>query len=296
MLEAFRNPGRWLRVNTHAHTTRSDGRYTPEEAVARYRALGYQALAITDHRIATPTEGLVDPDDDFCVIPGSELDGRDPETDLYHLVALGVEEDQTFSRQAPLQEAVDWVNQRGSVAIFAHPYWSGQLPSALIAVEGAVGLEVFNTGCQAERGKGYSLVHWDALLQAGKRVWGVASDDVHFTPENGYGGDGWIMVRADENTPPSILEAIRAGRFYATTGPGILDVQRAGASIYVRCSPVVTIAFTGQRGHGQMYRPAAGQEALTEAEFTIAEETFVRITCTDAAGRAAWSQPLFLDE
>ncbi|MCZ7546512.1 MAG: hypothetical protein M5R40_24625 [Anaerolineae bacterium] len=102
MIETFRKPGRWLRVNTHAHTVNSDGTYTPEEAVARYRdTLRYHALAITDHRHATPVDGLVADGEDFCVIPGNELDGVDPETGMYHLVALGVTDHQDFGKALP---------------------------------------------------------------------------------------------------------------------------------------------------------------------------------------------------
>ena len=35
--------------NTHAHTTDSDGRATPEECMRQYKAAGYDFLAITDH-------------------------------------------------------------------------------------------------------------------------------------------------------------------------------------------------------------------------------------------------------
>ena len=38
-----------LKGNLHAHTTFSDGRLSVEDVVARYRDLGYDFLAITDH-------------------------------------------------------------------------------------------------------------------------------------------------------------------------------------------------------------------------------------------------------
>ena len=45
-----------LKGNLHAHSTFSDGRLTVEEVVARYRDMGYDFLAITDH------EDLIQPD------------------------------------------------------------------------------------------------------------------------------------------------------------------------------------------------------------------------------------------
>ena len=292
----FHKPGRWLRVNTHSHTTHSDGAYAPAQAIAHYQNLGYQALAITDHRVATPTDGLAGADGDFTVIPGVEIDGVDPETGLYHLVGLGVSTDQDFGQDTPLQQAVDWVNTQGGLAIFAHPYWTGQRHAALTSVRGAVGVEVYNHVCHMHNGKPYSLSHWDALLEERQRVWGIASDDTHYRPQYGFGGSGWIMVRAAANTTDAILAAIRAGDFYASTAPQIHSVQRDGQVVSVKCSPVVSIAFTGQQWRGGVVRPPEGQETITEARYVVTEERFIRVTCTDAAGRKAWSQPIFFDD
>ncbi|MBN1284026.1 MAG: CehA/McbA family metallohydrolase [Anaerolineae bacterium] len=297
MIDTFHKPGRWLRVNIHTHTTNSDGGYTPQQAVAHYRdTLKYHAIFITDHRKATPLDGLTAPGDDFCVIPGVETDGTDPETGLYHLLALGVTVDQGFAQEnTPLQAAVDWVNAQGGLAVFAHPYWTGQRHDALTRVEGAAGLEVYNHVCLMDTGKALSPSHWDALLTSGQRAWGFASDDTHFRPGLGYGGGGWIMVRAAENTPGAILAAIKAGDFYASTGPDFIDITRSGGTLTVKCSPVARIAFTGQMYFGKAFFPPNGAEHLTEATHTIKKENFVRVTLTGADGSAAWSQPLFLN-
>ena len=39
----------WLKCDLHAHTTHSDGNNTPEEMIARYEELDFDAVAITDH-------------------------------------------------------------------------------------------------------------------------------------------------------------------------------------------------------------------------------------------------------
>ena len=49
MTDAFTAPGRFLRGNLHTHSDRSDGVLTPEEVCRRYRAEGYDFLALTDH-------------------------------------------------------------------------------------------------------------------------------------------------------------------------------------------------------------------------------------------------------
>ena len=40
-----------LKGGLHCHTTRSDGRGTPEEVIRLHAAKGYDFLALTDHRI-----------------------------------------------------------------------------------------------------------------------------------------------------------------------------------------------------------------------------------------------------
>ena len=40
------NGAKRLKINLHLHTTDSDGRKTPEEAAAIYRAAGYDVVAL----------------------------------------------------------------------------------------------------------------------------------------------------------------------------------------------------------------------------------------------------------
>ena len=68
-----------LRGNLHAHTTFSDGRHSVEEVVARYRDLGYDFLAITDHDDRVSEDywfRLPAGDDRLIVLSGIELDYR----------------------------------------------------------------------------------------------------------------------------------------------------------------------------------------------------------------------------
>lgn len=58
------------KANLHTHTTDSDGRLTPEEAVAHYKKHGYSILAITDHLYMRDRSSLNT--EDFVVISGYE--------------------------------------------------------------------------------------------------------------------------------------------------------------------------------------------------------------------------------
>jgi predicted metal-dependent phosphoesterase TrpH len=48
--QAFAGSEKMLKGGLHCHTTRSDGRGTPEEVIRLHHENGYDFLALTDHR------------------------------------------------------------------------------------------------------------------------------------------------------------------------------------------------------------------------------------------------------
>jgi predicted metal-dependent phosphoesterase TrpH len=94
----FAKPGRWHRGNLHTHSTASDGRTTPAEVCAFYRARGYDFISLTDHFLenyqfpitdTTPYRGA-----GFTTILGAELHA--PATSLgdpWHILAVGLPAD-----------------------------------------------------------------------------------------------------------------------------------------------------------------------------------------------------------
>jgi hypothetical protein len=68
-----------LKGNLHTHTTFSDGRLPIDQVVARYRELGYDFLAITDHDDRIHEDywfQIPAGDDQLLVLPGVEIDYR----------------------------------------------------------------------------------------------------------------------------------------------------------------------------------------------------------------------------
>jgi len=161
----------------------------------------------------------------------------------------------------------------------------------IISLEGYLGVEVFNTGCQLEIAKGISSVHWDDLLARGKRLWGFAVDDAHWRIDDSC--KGWIMVKADELTKSAIVDAIEKGYFYSSCGPQIYNIELSDRHISVKCSAVKKINFVCDTHRGKSFQ--AEDEILTFAEHTLkGDEKYVRIECIDGEGNIAWSNPLFL--
>ena len=294
IIDPFTAEGRWFRGNLHAHTTESDGRMTPEEMVGWHVTHGYDFLSLTEHRIRLDPTPYAQ--DSLLLIPGIELHGVDRTGIRYHIVGLGVEDSAKHVPGLSLQAAVDLLRAAGGLVVLAHPYWSGQTSTDLIEVEGACGVEVFNGVCEKGRGKGLSSVHWDDLLAAGRRLWGLAVDDAHGHAPDGDLGWGWVMVKAAELSQEAILCALAEGAFYSTTGPEIHDLRLENGVVTVHCSPVERIHFVCDWALGGAVHAWDGPQ-LSEAHFQLGSrgETYVRVECVDDQGRRAWSQPVFLE-
>lgn len=290
----FTTPGLWLRGNTHTHTSRSDGHKTPAEVVQWYREHGYDFVAITDHRRIPAPEDLASGGAaggrPFIVLPGSELDLFDGQTKIpYHLVCLGMREAVQLPEAATVQEALTLAQAAAPVVYVAHPNWHGHETPDLIDLPGCAGVEVYNATCEYLNGKGFSVVHWDALLRRGRLLWGFAADDAHWNRPDA--GQAWVCVKAAAPTPEAILTALARGLFYSSTGPVLEDVTLSEGRIAVRCSPVERVAFVGPATRGRVVTGDGGLITAAETRLT-GQEQYLRIEVVDERGRRAWTNPL----
>ena len=103
-------------------------------------------------------------------------------------------------------------------------------------------------------GEWYHDSLWDAVLayrltHGQQMLYGLGTDDAHFYPDTGLAysafGDGYIMVRAEELTQKSLLEAIHRGDFYAASEQGLEDVSfdRASGTLKVSVPATPGVAF-----------------------------------------------------
>src|SRR3954447_14110395 len=194
----------------------------PEMLATHYAWAGFDVLAITDHWVRTDvslTDGLV-------MIPSTELNARiEGAAADAHVLALGV----TAEPVAPagafdgLDETVAWVLGNGGVPYIAHTYWSGLRAQDFEGCEGLVGLEVYNAGCELEVGRGFAAVHWDDVLDHRRPFYGIAVDDSHVS---GFDTSlGWVWARCRERSAEAVLEALRTGAFYSSSGPEVRALE-----------------------------------------------------------------------
>ena len=294
----FKTRGKWYKGNVHAHTTVSDGTRTPETLVDIYREARYDFLSVTDHSVVADTSGLGG--SGFLLVPGEEICvGRSHTGTLYHLVALGVEETLPFSdfdRELDPQRVVDHINEIGGISILAHPYWSGLNHRDMMTLERYHGVEIYNTSCEYERNTGVSASHIDGVIVAGRRPWIYAVDDHHGADRPSMPLDAcgaWISVKSKDLTVESIMESMRGGLFYSSTGPEIKSIGIDGDGVIsVECSPVKTISFVSTPSLGMKFY--AEDTPLTHASYPGRPgETYVRVEVTDIMGRTAWSNPMY---
>lgn len=288
----FSLPGRWFKGNLHTHTDQSDGLFTPQQALTWYHAHGYDFVAITDHWVLTP--GRTSDFSDFISITGTELDGPG-----YHMLALGLSSLPDHELADSLQATTDAVVSRGGLPFLAHPYWTGQTSAEMATIRGIVGIEVFNSVCDKMDGLGYAQVHWDELLAQGFRLTGLAVDDVHWRHE--AVGRGFTMVRAKSLDEDAVLDAIRSGQFYASTGPKIDDLRvvqvgERRSGLRVRCSPCSTITFYASGPRGHRFEAPQGETLDTAVHPLSIEQVYLRVECLDESGGIAWTNPVFVED
>jgi hypothetical protein len=292
-ISPFSLPGRWFKGNLHTHTTQSDGLLTPDQAIAWYRERGYNFLAVTDHWVLSRRRTFA-PNDGFITISGAELHG-----DSYHMLALGISALPDQGLADTPQVMADAVLSQGGLPFIAHPYWTGQTSAEVAPIKGILGIEVFNSVCEKMDGRGYASVYWDDLLARGLRLTGLAVDDVHW--KHGEEGQGFVMVRAEKLDEPSILEALRRGYSYASSGPKISDLyvtrQEDGRlALRVCCSPCRSITFYASGPRGHRFEAPAGELLDSATQPIHADQVYLRVECRDAHGGIAWTNPIFVED
>lgn len=272
------------RVNLHTHTTRSDGRRSPEEAAALYGAAGYDAIAITDHW--KYGESFVG-EGGILVLSGAEYNMKHitPREGLFHIVGVGMTHDPCLPGTITAQEAIDAVKAAGGLAVIGHPAWSLNTPAHIMALHGGDAVEIYNSvsGIEMSRRPDSGLII-DMVAAQGVFYPLVADDDTHYYTDDACAS--YIEVAAEACTREALIEAIRAGNFYASQGPEV-HLWREGDEMVVRCSPCREVIFLSDALWAD--RVFTG-EGLTEVRYKInKDESYVRAEVVDDQGKRAWT-------
>jgi len=283
---------RWLKGNTHIHSTASDGGKTFAEIAEMYAPAGYDFLFRTDHWVTS--DAAADEEKyPLLWLDGIELDGKDTEGAYFHVVCLGKVEG--VAREDGLVEAMRKARGQGALLVDAHPHWCGHSPDDCLRWS-FDGVEVYNHVCHWLNGKSNGAVHWDAALRTNPNTLGLAVDDAHLKSEHPGWNGGWIAVNTHECSRDSIMGAVKAGNFYSSCGPEMKSLALEGDELAVTTSPVRFMRLVGPSYRGKR-AGSFGGALLTDARFRVPGDwRYAYLEIEDEDGRRAWTNNLFVDD
>ncbi len=303
-ISPFSLPGKFRRGNLHTHSTLSDGALAVDEVVRRYKAMGYDFVAMTEHFISHFDWPVADTralrGDGFTTLIGAELHA--PVTsagELWHIVAVGLPLDFAPTEKVETgPQLAQRAKDAGAFVAIAHPSWSRYTIEDGRALSFAHAVEIYNHGCAIENDLGEGFYLLDQLLNEGHHLTAIATDDAHFKTLDHFGG--MVNVKTEKSDPESLLAALKAGQFYASQGPQIHDIRMGGTLIEIDTSPVdsITVVCGNSRSCVEFGR------AISHARFDLKnlekgwllEKTsrWIRVTAIDQHGKRAWSNPIWL--
>lgn len=290
---------RYFKANLHTHSTISDGRLTPEELKAAYKAKGYSILSITDHDVVADHSALNEPD--FLFLTGAEYDISEKNKPIrgghcktYHINCIAKQPGilwQPFANEeirddviALLKKAsIEWLpreynvdainaiisraNETGHLVTYNHPHWSGQAYPDYAGLKGLWGMEICNYSAMrkgfADRENG--VVYRD-LVNLSEPVCPLCADDTHIAEEV---GGGWIMVGAEKLEYSSVIQALELGDFYASIGPEIHSLTFDGTTLRVTCSDAAEVSVICGNRFALRVTAEHNEGLLREAEFDL---------------------------
>lgn len=128
----------------------------------------------------------------------------------------------------------------------------------------------------------WDKINFHFLKQARPFMYGLGTDDSHnyhfFGPSFSNSGRAWVMVNAPDLTPRSLIEAMEAGRFYATSGVELKQLPQQGNKLTVRvkaqAGTTYRIQFIGVR-KGLERAETLREVTDTTATYTLTDDVWM---------------------
>ena len=296
-----KNTHQYFRGNLHGHSNHSDGVLNPQEVVSKYKEIGYDFTCLSDHlwkgtKFAAETvlETKHLNQKDFITIPSAELHclGKKYVKDgLWHIVANGLPLDfKCADEKETAPRLVQRAIEAGAFVTIAHPEWYSLTFDECLSLSHAHGIEIYNHSCHIEAQRGFGTAAADYLLQENNRIFLTATDDSHFKMQDS--GGGWVMVAADKLSESSILNALKNGQYYSSTGVEIFEFEISNYQVNIQCSPSNQVCVVGQGAKSM----SQNGKNITQAEFDLKKypSEWFRVSIANDSGNFAWTNPVWL--
>ena len=281
------------------------------------RAGGQDFVGVTDHDNRYPLLTWSAEDwyeaqrEDFLVILGFEAThpighvtclGLGPDETGIDAHAARLNRDESAGLDAGYQGFFRRAAEGGAFLALNHPHnWRGDAQGLLSRpdFDCVHALEIFN-GNQVGKAtaQGYTADLLDDCLAAGAELWAAANPDCHSWDDAQSDGpfNGYSVVFAPNLSSAAILNSLKHGRYYASTGLEVDTIRVGEDSLEVAASECDRISFIGTGG--VLLEQVDGPEAVYR--FT-GEENYVRAELESSEGsapgpdlfpRMAWLQPI----
>lgn len=330
------NRKNFYKANLHCHSKYSDGRLSVEELKEEYKKRGYSIIAFTDHEHLIDNSHLNDDeflaitsceiaikedanlstlkkfDMRVCHLNFYALDPHNTVTPCYSvlydkkyitdeirdLIRYDTDYERNYS-VSDINKMIQIANENGFLVTYNHPSWSLENATHYLGYENLFAVEIYNTGC-VKTGIIDDEFAFDDLLRAGKKIYCTACDDNHnshdlSSPENDSFG-GWVCINADNLEYNEIMNALKNGDFYASTGPQITSLIYDNDTVRIETSPCSKISLvTDSRRAKSVF--ARENSSISSAEFTLHDnDKYFRIRVEDSAGKKAYTQAYYKNE
>lgn len=309
--------GQFYKANMHSHSTLSDGAFTVEELKNMYRENGYSVFAYTEHGTYHDLRHLDEAD--FITLPSYEIDFRKKDEngnvapagertvtsarEVIHMNLFATDPDKaaTVSKEGLLElgwidtlnGAITRAKELGFLVTLNHPHWSQNPPETYLNLSDVDCLEIVNGAAYRSSGLDFvPHVHRD-LANHGKRVVIIGGDDNHQKRHLFW---AWTMFKAPALTHEHIINALKAGHCYASTGPEIKELYVEDGMVHIKTSPAAAIYLNVRtRRKAVVLMEDQNNEPITEAVFPLQEnDEYFHLIVKDLRGRPAATQIYFL--
>ncbi len=244
------------KANNHTHTTRSDGKATPQERVKQYEALGYEIIAISDHYLPFDTfESIGITDYSVTPIASVEAEGMVAHINIYYMDTFYKIENLTDMFNTP-EYFFEKAASANGICILNHPgrykdpddfdyvspekriSWFKEYPNL-------VGMEIVN-----RKNRYNDLGLWDEILtelMPERIVYGVGADDTHDDDDIGW---SYTIYQAPDRSEASIEYAFRNGHYYTVSTAFVENPEGESPRITnLEESPDGTLTVSGSDYH-----------------------------------------------
>ena len=236
----------------------------------------------------------------FTLIPGAELHtSKMGNGELWHILALGLNDKLKPPNQPNFlinnkSENIESLSSRlfesGAFVSLTHPEWNGMALQDTLKVKKVHAIEIYNHSCAIECDRGSGVAVLDQILNHGKEINIIATDDSHFHINDAFGG--WVMVKSDSNSKEAILEALKKGHYYSSQGPDFKNIRLQNGKLEVVCTPVEKIIVNGY-GSASTYKYKNDMESAIFNLGLLPQKKWLRITIIDKKGNRAWTNPIY---